>query len=328
MVVLLGIDSVGCLILVVPDTKYGESVPIILGTNILRPIMNNVESKYGFRFQQTTTMPDSWYFTFQCMRIQMKELHRTKGRLGVIKFNSAQKFILPSNTTMLIDGKVDQKILTDSSVGITQMWSGSMLPDGVSITPALVDIGSSNGVWVELSNLTNNPVVLSPNCVVCQVQACEITHDDPHTDPEHSNSWIDYIHQSLSESNLTEPQRAEVQSVVAEWHNVFSKNDLDVGLTSLVKHRIQLMDETPFKQRHRKIPPALFNEVHDHLRQLSDAGIIRKSQSPWASNMVLVRKKDQSLRLCVDFRQLNRRTVKDAYALPRIDELLEGLGGN
>jgi len=59
-----------------------------------------------------------------------------------------------------------------------------------------------------------------------------------------------------------------------------------------------------------------------------DAGIIQKSQSPWASNIVLVRKKDLSLRLCVDFRQLNKRTVKDAYALPRIEDLLEGLGGN
>ena len=72
----------------------------------------------------------------------------------------------------------------------------------------------------------------------------------------------------------------------------------------------------------------MYSEVRDHLRQLLDAGIIRRSQSPWASNIVLVRKKDSSLRLCVDFRQLNRRTVKDAYALPRIDELLEGLGGN
>ena len=47
----LGIDSVGCLILVVPEDKYADSVPIILGTNILKPIMNNVECKYGFRFQ-------------------------------------------------------------------------------------------------------------------------------------------------------------------------------------------------------------------------------------------------------------------------------------
>ena len=131
----------------------------------------------------------------------------------------------------------------------------------LSVIPALVDIGSRKAVCVQLSNLTNNPLVLSLYCVLCQVRACNITEDDPHTDPEHSTSWIDCIRQSLSELTLTEPQQVEVQNVVAQWHSVFSKNDLDVGLTSLVKDRIQLTNETSFKQRHRKIPPALFNEV-------------------------------------------------------------------
>ena len=72
----------------------------------------------------------------------------------------------------------------------------------------------------------------------------------------------------------------------------------------------------------------MLEEVRKHIKELLDAQIIRKSQSPWASNIVLVRKKDKSLRLCVDYRQLNRRTIKDSYALPRIDELLDGLSGS
>ena len=70
------------------------------------------------------------------------------------------------------------------------------------------------------------------------------------------------------------------------------------------------------------------DEVQQHIKQLLGVGIIRHSQSPYASNVVLVRKKDSTLRICADFRQLNSRSVKDAYALPRIDDLLEGLGGN
>ena len=72
----------------------------------------------------------------------------------------------------------------------------------------------------------------------------------------------------------------------------------------------------------------MYSEVRQHIKQLLDSGVIRKSQSPWASNIVLVRKRDLSLRLCVDFRQLNKMTVRDAYALPRIDDILDGLGGN
>ena len=71
----------------------------------------------------------------------------------------------------------------------------------------------------------------------------------------------------------------------------------------------------------------MFAEVQKHIQQLLDANIIHHIQSPWASNVILVRKKDSSLRIYVDYRQWNLRTVKDVYALPRIDELLESLGG-
>ena len=54
-----------------------------------------------------------------------------------------------------------------------------------------------------------------------------------------------------------------------------------------------------------------------------DAGAIRESQSPFSSNVVLVRKQDKSLRLCIDFRRLNNRTVKDAYSLPRIEDTID-----
>ena len=95
-----------------------------------------------------------------------------------------------------------------------------------------------------------------------------------------------------------------------------------------VKHRIELTDTTPFKQKHRRIPPALIQEVRNHLQPLLSAGVISKSHSPWASNIILCRKKDQSIRMCIDYRQLNQRTIKDSYALPRIKEILDSLGGN
>ena len=72
----------------------------------------------------------------------------------------------------------------------------------------------------------------------------------------------------------------------------------------------------------------MYNEVRNHLQQLLSSGMIRKSKSPWSSNVVLCRKKDGKLRMCVDYRQLNQRTVKDSYALPRIDEILDALQGN
>ena len=86
-----------------------------------------------------------------------------------------------------------------------------------------------------------------------------------------------------------------------------------------------LTDDTPFKERSRRIPPAMIDEVRQHLQEMSDLGVIRRSESPYASNVVLVKKKDGSLRFCIDLRRLN--SVRDAYTLPRIDDTFDALSG-
>ena len=94
-----------------------------------------------------------------------------------------------------------------------------------------------------------------------------------------------------------------------------------------MKHSIKLTDNTPFKEPYRRIPPAMYEEVKQHIKEMLDADAIRPSESPISSNVVLVRKKDGSLRFCIDFRKLNARTVRDAYALPRIDDTIDTLLG-
>ena len=95
-------------------------------------------------------------------------------------------------------------------------------------------------------------------------------------------------------------------------------DDLDLGHTSVGKHEIKLNDYTPFKERYRRIPPHQYEEVRKHLKEMLEIGAIRKSNSPWTSAVVLVRKKDGSLRFCIDQHWLNPCTIKDAYSLPRI----------
>ena len=80
-----------------------------------------------------------------------------------------------------------------------------------------------------------------------------------------------------------------------EYAHIFALDSLDMGHTSLVKHKIKLDNYTPFKERYRCIPPNLFEEVKNHLKEMIQVGAIRRSSSPWASAVVLVRKKDGSL---------------------------------
>ena len=106
-----------------------------------------------------------------------------------------------------------------------------------------------------------------------------------------------------------------------------SLSDDDLGFCDQVEHRIITSDDIPVRLPHRRIPPHYWGEVRDYLQKALARGIIRESSSPYASAVVLVRKPDSSLRLCLDYRQLNLKTHKDSYPLPRIEEALEALKG-
>ena len=125
------------------------------------------------------------------------------------------------------------------------------------------------------------------------------------------------------------PEHLQVQAkdLLKSYSSLFARHDLDMGRTSLVKHHIVLTDPVPFKEKYRRIPPQMYEEVRAHLKEMLDLGAIRESNSPWSSPIVLVRKKDGRLRFCIDLRKLNLRTVKDSYSLPRIESVLEHLVG-
>ena len=117
----------------------------------------------------------------------------------------------------------------------------------------------------------------------------------------------------------------EVHDLMVEYQHLLALNDLELGRTSKVKHEIKLSNPVPFKDRYRRIPLHEFDEVWSHLQDMLKVGAIQKSVSPWASPVVLVCRKDGSLRFCIDLRKLNSWTINDAYSLPRIEESLDCL---
>ena len=129
------------------------------------------------------------------------------------------------------------------------------------------------------------------------------------------------------ESQLSDEWTHRARDLLRQHADVFSRHDLDVGRTAMVRHKIKLVDDTLFKERSRPIASRDLTDAREHNCALLDAGIIRESSSPYASPIVLVRKKNGSLRLTVDYRKLYQKTIKDAYALPRIDDAFSCLSG-
>ena len=128
--------------------------------------------------------------------------------------------------------------------------------------------------------------------------------------------------------NGPKPEQEQAQEMLLKWEHLFAYSDLDLGRTTLIKHRIEITDKMPFKEHYQCIPPHMYDVVRSHLQEMLDIGTIQKSHSPWASSVVLVQKKDGSLRFCIDLRKLNNWTIGDAYSLPCIDETLVSLQGS
>ena len=126
-------------------------------------------------------------------------------------------------------------------------------------------------------------------------------------------------------SSWTSEQQQSAKKPLVESVDVFSKHDLDLGKCNILKHDIKITDPQPFKEKYRRIPPYLYEEVKNHLQEMVEVGAIRRSFSPWASAVVLVRKKDGGLRFYINLYKLNNRTVKNGYSLPRIEDTLDCL---
>ena len=98
-------------------------------------------------------------------------------------------------------------------------------------------------------------------------------------------------------------------------------------MTGVQTCALPIFDDNPINLPYRRIPPHHFREVRELIEKFLDQGIIKRSDSPYASPVVLVQKRDGSLRICVDYRRLNAETLRDSFPLPRIEESLEALRG-
>ena len=137
------------------------------------------------------------------------------------------------------------------------------------------------------------------------------------------------LHMLLEKSSkhFDRTQKCKLKETLVDYQDVFALNDEDMCFTDAVEHNIDIDGSIPIKQRMRRLPQNMAEEADKQVDDMLKRGVIEKSNSPWASGVVLVKKKDGSFRLCVDYRALNNVIVKDACPLPKIDETFDSLTG-
>ena len=132
---------------------------------------------------------------------------------------------------------------------------------------------------------------------------------------------------ALPES-LTDSETEKLEELLYNYQHVFSLSVGDLGTPHMVQHRIETGHVPPIRQQPRRTSPWKHDEIQLQVTDLLQQGKVKESSSPWSSPVVLVTKKNGSQRLCVDYRQLNAATVKDAFPLPRVDDSLASLSGS
>jgi hypothetical protein len=116
--------------------------------------------------------------------------------------------------------------------------------------------------------------------------------------------------------------------VVCEYSDVFPEELPGMSPEWDIEFAIELQPgTTPISKRPYRMPPAELAELKKQLQELLDKGFIRPSTSPWGCPALFVKKKDESLRLCIDYRPFNAVTIQNKYPLPRIDVLFDQLVG-
>ncbi|XP_063059157.1 retrovirus-related Pol polyprotein from transposon 412 [Engraulis encrasicolus] len=323
-----------CGVLVVRDPPGGLSpkVPGVLGMNVIRKCYQELFGNHGlalFDLPEVSTAPSSVLQALQhCnsaldfpaapgkVKVRGKKVCRIPG--GMMQLVAATCSAQYSGTTVLFEPP------------------DSGLPAGLLASPALVRV-TYGTAFIPIVNVGLTDVTLYPRTVLGELDVAhvvslpvgvsEVPSQIATVSSQTVAPSVSAQIEAMDLASLSTDEQGEVRSLLHRFTHVFSAHDMDLGCTNLMTHDIPLLDTAPIRQRYRRIPPSEYEVVKDHINQLLEAQVIRDSSSPYASPIVLVKKKDGSLRMCVDYRQLNAKTRKDAFPLPRIEESLDALTG-
>ena len=220
-------------------------------------------------------------------------------QIAIIRSAEPQKIIIGPNETQTIKGLTDKETGHPKTTALLHESLDSSLPNNIDITPEVINYehGKNKVVNVTISNVTTNSVVISPKTILCELQPVKVEDIEDHVESVQDHEILKQIHIETNKK-LDPYQLRNINNLLLKHTGIFSTGESDIGFCDKIKHRIDLTDETSFKQKTKRIPPAMVSEVRQHIEQLLSTGIIRKSESPWSSNMVLVRKRNGKLHIC------------------------------
>lgn len=312
-------------------------VPGILGMNILGPLLDKVDHRIISDSPNLSILKP-------LLALHASAQSSESTAVSMVKMAGKSSVFIPPESSVIVEAYASKPV--PFSIGVVEPCRNSdHFPVGILVPSALVEV--KKRIPIRIDNISSAGFILRPNARVgilrgvdevenntCKVEfqasANEIyvssnislTNNESNTNNT-SNPSTTSIPVDMSEFDGSEAQLTQINTLLQKHKHIFATHDFDLGNTNTVKHHINLTQTEPISQTFRRIPPTQYKEVKKHIRKLLDSGVIVESHSPYSAPIVLARKKDGSLRMCVDYRRLNTITKRDAFPLPRISEVVD-----
>ena len=268
---------------------------------------------------------------------------RLRGEGRVRRLQLAKDWIVEPRTRQLVPGKAVGGGVPEMSQWMVEPCRSLTEKTGVLIGQTMCQGAQVEKVVpVEIYNPWDEPVQIFKNTTLGLLNPLQDVTD---VQLETRDQCSKLIRSARRQSTPTEPLPNELQKLVDEagqevdtgvkddfaallsnLKQLFVLEGQKLGQTNVVKHEIKTTGP-PIKSQFRRVPWGVKEEAMKEEQRMKDMGVIEPSESPWAAPVVLVRKKDGSLRYCIDYRKLNEVTVKDSYPLPNIQDCLDSLDG-
>lgn len=340
--------------LVTSDSNVAEN-PII-GFNVIEEVINRWDTQ-RLKLNSVQMVSEAFSVSVKTAKsmIRLMQMADADGNVGTVRAGKRNIHLAADQiTTIYARAHVGKQYIGESLLYVPCM--SAQIPEGLFIQEGLVRLTGEQEVYIPVSiaNTNMHPVTLGARLILGHLQVIKTAY------PANAElSQEDVIHGKLVSSetlptmqhcevvvdrsqtprpcqwdppvkldHLSETQQQTVRQLLREECQAFAFDSNDVGCIPSLNMHITLHDKTPVRKTYLSVPKPLHQEVKEYLQDLLNRGWISKSRSPYSSPIVCVRKKDGSLRLCCDYRELNRKSVPDRHPIPRIQDMLDSLRGS
>lgn len=352
-------ETVESIFLVCPDTKFSSRVPILLGTNTLSLFANMCKRVAGPNYARVLELKAEVAFAYEDM------VGDNDGYLGSARLMTHHVIVQPGAVEEVpCLARISAPVTRDAIV----LSESKSLAEGLAVVGCKVPTQFLPKVKVFVRNETDKDIMIKKGQKVADVFTIDTEYTLNNVcntllqngDQQGHNDGVAHMFQCSAQSSCADEVKKDTNVEIgcddkqttdkiqfkfgdaapSEWKtkfderlqgysDVFVKHSFDINAAETGhEYDIKLEPGPTVRNRARPVNPKDFEDFRRHIQGLLDAKIIRPSNSPFASGVVLCRKKNGDLRVTCDYRMINARTVKDSYCVPKIDDLFLTLSGS